>query len=333
MTLVVCLIILLILLFLILVACQLKRIKEAVVGREIKIKDDVKEVTDDLKKTMSEGTAKLDNVVRQNEKETAHKFGEISTLIKTQGELLKTATTCFNNLNNALANPKVRGAWGEKMVEDIIRLLGLVEGINYVKQGTENIGTRPDYTFLMPSGIRLNLDSKFPLTNYLKYINAEAENEQKDYLKKFLKDVRERIKEVTVKDYINPYEGTCDFCIVFLPNDQILSFVTENDPGFVDYCLSEKVVLCSPFSLYIVLSVVRQASNLYKLEKNTARALKAIQGFKKEWANYRNEDGKVDKKITEISSVRDSVVGVRTRQLDKILNEIEGLAELDISGK
>ena len=42
-----------------------------------------------------------------------------------------------NKLRNILSSSQARGQWGERMVEDILNLLGMLEGKNYTKQRQE----------------------------------------------------------------------------------------------------------------------------------------------------------------------------------------------------
>ena len=45
------------------------------------------------------------------------------------------------------------------MAEDILQLMGMKEGLNYEKQVTiEGVGSRPDFGFFLPGGLRLNMD-------------------------------------------------------------------------------------------------------------------------------------------------------------------------------
>ena len=47
------------------------------------------------------------------------------------------------------------------MVEDVLRPVGFKEGVNYQKQRTaEGSSARPDYSFLLPRGLKVNLDTK-----------------------------------------------------------------------------------------------------------------------------------------------------------------------------
>ena len=73
------------------------------------------------------------------------------------------------------------------------------------------------------------MDVKFPLTNYISYMNSDEDTLKDDYKKQFLKDVRQRVKEVTTRDYINPADNTLDYMIIFIPNEQVYSFINEND--------------------------------------------------------------------------------------------------------
>src|SRR5262249_21189017 len=154
----------------------------------------------------------------------------------------------------------LRGDWGERMVEDVLRPIGFLEGRNYLKQETMDYGSgRPDYTFLLPGRLKVNLDSKFPWENYREYYNAKTEGEKEQYRKCFLRDVRNRVKDLANREYINPLEGTLDFVLMFVPNELIYSFVNEQAPDLFDFALSSKIVLCSPWSLYPVLSIIRRA--------------------------------------------------------------------------
>ena len=66
---------------------------------------------------------------------------------------------------------------GERMVEDILNIIGLTEGVNF-KQQTQAGKDRPDFTFFLPDEKIINMDVKFPLSHYEKYIEADTETEK-----------------------------------------------------------------------------------------------------------------------------------------------------------
>lgn len=225
----------------------------------------------------------------------------------------------INSLASHLSNPKTRGMWGERIAEDIVKAVGMIEGVHYFVQKTNDEGKRPDFTFkLLPSETVCNMDSKFPLTNYIEYVNTG----NKEYLDKFLKDVRARVREASKKSYIDPQGGTVDFAIVFIPNEQVFNFIIEHDKEFMDYCLGLKIVVCSPWSLYGVLSMLFKASEAFVLSKEAYKTIAEIKQFSKEWENLKGALNETHKQLENALSASDHTCGTRSRQLDRALNKI-----------
>src|SRR4029077_6626028 len=96
------------------------------------------------------------------------------------------------------------------------------------------------------------------------------------------KNVKDRIKEIQNRDYINPSENTLDFVLLFIPNEQVFGLIQDKCPDVMDFALKQKVVLCSPFTLYAMLSVVRQAHEHFRFEKDLKKIMKIIDGFSKD---------------------------------------------------
>jgi DNA recombination protein RmuC len=237
-----------------------------------------------------------------------------------RSELLRTTTA----LHHALAHPTVRGQWGERMVEDVLKPIGFQEGVNYHKQCVAD-ATRPDYSFPLPRSLKVNLDSKFPLDNYLAHLRTESEIEKQEFTKRFLRDVRQRIKTVACKDYINPEDGTVDFVLVFIPNEQVYGFIHLHDPAIFDDALKNKVILCSPWTLYPVLSIIRLAIDNFILEKNTGTLLGLFHSFEKQWTAFNECLLKMGNRISDTRKEFDHLVNTRQTQLDKVLTKVESL--------
>lgn len=177
-----------------------------------------------------------------------------------QSERLETMLTSLNSSSSALreilANTQVRGQWGERMAEDVFRLIGFVESVNYTKQTTVADGhSRPDFTILMPENKKLNMDAKFPLTNYMKFVEAKSEHEAQEHSRAFIRDVRDRTREVVGRDYINPNDNTLDYVLVFIPNEPMYHYIQQHGADVVEEALRNRVVLCSPISLFAILSL------------------------------------------------------------------------------
>ena len=282
------------------------------------IDQSIKEVRDNLKS--------VEGLVTELEKNRERTFGQLEQQLQLASQQTMKLQETTGKLQLALGNTRARGQWGERMADDILRSIGFVEGTNYRKQQvSESTGNRPDYTFMMPNNLQLNMDVKFPLDNYMKYIDAESETDRENFKTAFLKDTRERIKEVTTRDYINPEQNTVDYVLVLIPNEQVYRFINENDTAIIDYALQSKVVLCSPITLYAVLALVNQAVNNFKTEKAIDEIVQQVKSFQTQWGKYAESMDKMGKKICEAQKEFDNLVTTRKNQLERPLKKIDDI--------
>ncbi len=287
-----------------------------------------KDLIDQAIEGMKGELQRLEAVLGQLEGDRSQKFGELSAELKNVVGVTDRLQKTTGQLANALANTRSRGQWGERMAEDVLRLAGFVEEVNYLKQREiRGSGTRPDFTFLLPQGQKLNMDVKFPLDNYMKYLSAETDGEKESHKDQFLKDVRLRVKEVTGRDYINAEDRTLDYALVFIPNDQVYAFINENDRDLLDYALRNKVVLCSPLTLYAVLAVIRQTVDNFRLERTASEILVQLGAFQKQWGQFAQSLDKMGKKIDEARDEFQALTTTRRNQLERPLRRIEELRQ------
>jgi DNA recombination protein RmuC len=288
-----------------------------------------KKLIDQTLESMRGDLQKMQDVVAGFEKERVQKYGELSAHLKTAAEQTAKLQDTANHLRQALVSTKARGLWGERMAEDVLQLAGFVEGVNYVRQkALEGSGSRPDYTFQLPQGRKVNMDVKFPLNSYLRYLETENDMEREVQKSQFLKDVRSRIKEATTRDYINPEDETLDYVLVFIPNEQVYAFINQNDPAIIDEALRSKVILCSPFTLFAILAVIRQAMDNFSTAKAANDMLRLIGGFNKEWEKFRKSMDNMGRKIEDARDEFQKLVTTRRNKLERPLQKIEDLRRL-----
>ena len=229
-----------------------------------------------------------------------------------------------SKLRQILSSSQARGQWGERMVEDILNFIGLAEGLNYKKQ-IQFGSDRPDFTFYLPDNKVINMDVKFPLAHYEKYINSDLENEKKEEKKAFLRDVRNRVKEVSKRSYIDPEGGTVDYVLLFIPNESIYSFLNQEDTRLIDFSLKNKILLCSPITLYAILSLIRQAVSSFAMEERASEMQKLISLFKTQWIKFVGKLTSMEKSITALNNHYDDLKGPRLRALEKPMDKINSL--------
>ncbi len=288
--------------------------------------DSKKTLIDQTLKNMKGDLGKVEELMQKLEKDRKLSYGELSQQLRHSTDQTRLLQQTTQQLNNALTNSQNRGQWGERMAEDVLRMAGFVEGINYLKQKSISDGSsRPDFTFLLPQNLKVNMDVKFPFANYLSYLETESKPEQEQYKKQFLKDIRKQVKEVTGRNYINPADNTVDYVIIFIPNEQIYTFINETDQTLIDDALQHKVILSSPITLYAVLAVIRQAVDNFNLGKTATEILNLLAEFNKQWNNYKESMDKMGKRIDDAQKEFYNLSGTRTNQLERPLKKIEDL--------
>ena len=237
------------------------------------------------------------------------------------------------DLRNVLSSSQARGQWGEKMVEDILNLVGLVEHINFVKQKQVESGEKPDFTFMLPNKKKVNLDAKFPLAHYERFVAADDEAIKETEKKQFLADVKGHIKAVADRDYINPAENTVDYVLVFIPNESIYAFIHQSDPAILDFALEKRIILCSPITLYAVVSLIHQAVSNFAMEERAGEIMKLLADFQKQWDLFKGVLETMGKRIESAQMEYEKLTTTRTRQLEKPLNKIEEIRSRQESGQ
>lgn len=259
----------------------------------------------------------LRNVLTTN----ATRFGEIAQAI----EVLTSGT---DKLRQVLFNPSKRGKWGERLAEDILKWAGFIEGKNYRKQASIDDGGVPDYEFDMPPDRVLYMDSKFPFDQYAAHLAAEDDDVRKLAGERFIATLRGHIKKLAERGYATAStKNAIDYVLMFVPNESIYAFINELDPDLIDTALKEKVVLCSPLTLYAFLVVVRQASESFNAEKSVNKIMQYVSAFEKEWEKYTKAVGAVQKRFKSLSKGLDTIAvkGRRFNALGRYVTAIDDL--------
>ena len=275
--------------------------------------------------SMGKELGKLREFVQQADKEREGSHKALAAQLRNAAEETTKLRTTAQQLATALANPQRRGQWGERMAEDVLRLAGFIEGVNYHKQQVETGGTRPDFTFPLPNGLKLNMDVKFPLANYLQYLDAESDGERAQYGKAFINDVKGRIKEAATRDYINTAENTVNYALVFIPNEQVYGAIHELDPSAIDTALQSRIVLCSPLTLYAMLAVIRQAAENVAMEKKADEMADQINAFLKQWEKFSEELARLGSQLETVQKTYGRLDTTRSNQLEKPIDKIREL--------
>ena len=265
----------------------------------------------------------LQKVESQRQQDFGRLTGSVSQLAATTGEL-----------HRMLASTQRRGAWGERMAEDVLRLAGMLEGVNYRKQASVPVRDaasaaggreRPDFTFLLPNDLVANMDVKFPLESYKAYLDAAGDDQRLASRRTLAAAVRGHVRDVAGRGYVDPKAPTVPYCIVFIPSVQIFALVMEEAPDLMDEALQKRVVLCSPLTLFAMLAVIRQAAENANVVRTADEIISLVAEFCRQWAKYNEEMDKLGQRLDSAAGQYETLRTTRTNVLQKLMDKIEGL--------
>ncbi len=283
-------------------------------------RDAIKDLVENLKKELEKSNQKLESA----EKDRIGSFRELKNKVEEQTKITKDLSTTTENLKRVLSDNRLRGQFGEQVAENLLKMTGFVKGIDYeFNKEQKESKTRPDFCVFLPDGMRVNVDSKFPYSNLQRAVETEDEDAQKRYFQKFERDVKEKIKQVTTRDYINPESNTVDFVILFVPNEMIFSYIYDKMNEIWSEAMRKKVILAGPFSFTAILRMVRQAYDNFRYQENIYQIITQIKEFEKQFNKYNEEFEKIGSRIDSLTKQYRKVETTRTNQLVRSIDKIQ----------
>lgn len=271
---------------------------------------------------------KLSALVQQLGDATSQRFGQVDSSLRAHAEITQSLAGTANSLREALASSNARGQWGERMAEDVLRMAGMQEKVNYFKRTSlSGDGTGiPDFTFVLPKGHVLFMDVKFPMASYLKYLEAGSEAERSAHRATFVRDVRARVRELAKREYAQGDDRPAvDNVLLFVPNESLAAFIHESDTSLVEEAMAQHVVICSPLTLFAFLGVIRQAFDNFMIEQTSQEILGLLGKFGQQWGKYTESVEKVKRQFDTVARSFDELATTRRRALERPLNSIDDL--------
>lgn len=283
-----------------------------------------KNAIEDLVKRVLEELNKNQKKLEAAESQRIGNFEALKESLDNYKKITQELSATAEGLKKVLSNNQLRGAFGEKVAEDLLKMSGFVKGIDYeFNKEQSTTETRPDFCIFLPDGAKINVDAKFPYPNLVKMSETDSADAKKEYAKAFERDVKDKIHQVCTRDYIDPENKTVDFCILFIPNEMIFSYIYEKMPEVWEEAMQKKVVLAGPFSFTAILRMVRQAYDNFRYQKNVQSIIGHIHLFEKEFAKYNEEFEKIGGRIDSLSKQYNEVSSTRTSKLLRVIDKIK----------
>jgi len=274
----------------------------------------VKQIQEDLKESKKE--------LEVSEKDRISSFSALKNSLDEYKKITEQLSVSTENLKKVLSNNQLRGQFGEQVADDLLKMAGFVVGQTYTRQESEN-GARPDFTVYLPDKTKINVDAKFPYTSLQRMTETDDVDAKKRYMKQFESDIKEKIKQVTTREYISVEDGTVDFVILFIPNEMIFSFIYDKMPQIWEDAMSRKVILAGPFSFTAILRMVKQAYENFRVQENIFKIVGYIQAVEKEFDKFNEEFDKVGDRIEQLQKQYSEVSTTRVNQMRRKMDLVK----------
>lgn len=277
---------------------------------------EMKNIVDEkLQKTINDRMTQSFMLVNERLEQVYIGLGQMQSLASGVGDLKK-----------ILSNVKTRGILGEIQLEAILKEILSPAQFVYNFECVSGSGNRVEFAVKMPSvsgeSIYLPIDSKFPLDKYsaLKEAYDNADKSQIDLcVKELLTTIRKEAKDISDK-YINP-PVTTDFAIMFIPFEGLYSEIVNR--GMIEELQNKyKINIAGPSTMAALLNSLQLGFRSFAIHKRSQEVWNVLGEVKTEFEKFSSILVAAQKKINQANDEIDKLVGTRTRQMLKILNNV-----------
>jgi DNA recombination protein RmuC len=208
------------------------------------------------------------------EKERVDQYAKIEKQIQTISQQEQKLIQETERLKSALTTSQsVRGRWGELVLRNILQQSGLVSGIDFEEQhntsGTEGNTLKPDFVLRLPqSRQHLVIDSKASIfESYLESESMDTEAGRKVLHQDFAKRLRDRVKDLSGKEYQKHVSDSLPYVILFVPSESAIRAAFDVDTEIFQWSMERKVFLASPATILPLIMLIGHAWNQHRLSE------------------------------------------------------------------
>ena len=266
-------------------------------------------------------------------------YAGITTLIGKTQEQVNALRTETGQLNSALRSPRIRGRWGEQLLENLFEMSHLRENVDYRKQVTATTDggqQRPDFIVNIPGGMQVVIDAKVPLESYLDALATKDEQEQTKLLDRHAASLGSHARDLGRKNYAGAINGALDLTVLFVPADAILdAAMRANASVWEESWRQHKVLIATPSVVIALLSTIAAAWQREQIQHNAEEIVEAAQERCRRLGIYTRHINNVGQGLRQaVTAYNESIGSFESRLLVQArrVEELRHVAEADRIG-
>ena len=292
-------------------------------------KQNIEGILDPLNKKIREFEEKVSHTNSESIKRHAE-LGEKLKFLNEQNTKLSEEAT---NLTKALkGDTKMQGNWGEMVLERVLERSGLQKDSEYFVQQSFNTeeGKRvmPDVVIHLPGDKKMIVDSKVSLNAYERYINEPEQEEKGTHLKNHLISVRNRVSELSNKNYHSLYQTESpDFVLLFIPIEAAFAIASNEYPNLYSEAFEKNIIIVTPTTL---LAVLKTIDSMWQNEKQKQNAIEIATQAGALYDSFTNLTEELLKVGRQLGTVQNSYEGAMKKLTGKgnLIRRVEKLRKL-----
>ena len=208
---------------------------------------------------LNEALKRYEQEIRQIEKSRQESYAGLTKQLEQMGATQAQLSQNTGSLVHALRTPHVKGRWGELQLRRVVEVAGLSSHCDYIEQfstDAEEGRLRPDLLVKLPGDRTIVIDAKVSTNAYLDALGESDEVARQPHLQRYIKAVREHVRQLSGKAYWNQFQNAPDFVVMFVPGESFFSAALEQDRTLIEEALNSRVILASPTTLIALLRAV-----------------------------------------------------------------------------
>ena len=251
----------------------------------------------------------LEKFSKDLEKERIDAYAGIKRQIQTLGDRADKLGTEASNLSTALRkSSSVRGDWGEVALRNLLEMAGMTKHTDFLEQKGAG-GLIPDMVVRLPGNGAIPIDAKTSGKHYLEALEFEEGDARQAKLVQHAKAMRERVTDLSRKDYLSKVSGRADFVVMFVPSEALISVAFEVDPALHADAMDRGVVITSPASMIALLRTAALYWQQVRFAEEAKDVVEVAREFYKRMAVWSEHFAEVGKRLDKATEFYNKAVG------------------------